>query len=37
VPSCRATSWDWQRSTQFVYHDSEHPSAIYLPKCEVAE
>jgi len=34
VPSCRATSWDWKRSTQFVYHDPEHASAIYLPKCE---
>ena len=21
VPSCRATSWDWRRSTQIVYHD----------------
>ena len=30
-PSCRATSWDWQRSTQIVYHDREHPSALYLP------
>ena len=34
VPSCRATSWDWKRSTQFVYHDREHPAALYLPKCE---
>jgi putative CocE/NonD family hydrolase len=31
VPSCRATSWDWRRSTQFVYHDSERPSALCLP------
>ena len=31
VASCRATSWDWQRSTQMVYHDREHPSALYLP------
>ncbi len=32
VPSCRATSWNWKRSTQFVYHDSKHPAALYLPK-----
>jgi putative CocE/NonD family hydrolase len=31
VPSCRATSRDWRRSTQFVYHDSERPSALCLP------
>jgi uncharacterized protein len=31
VPSCRATSWDWERSTQIVYHDAERPSALYLP------
>jgi hypothetical protein len=31
VASCRATSWDWQRSTQVVFHDSGHPSALYLP------
>ncbi|MBV8673153.1 MAG: CocE/NonD family hydrolase, partial [Acidobacteriaceae bacterium] len=31
VPSCRATSWDWKRSTQSVYHDSARPSALYLP------
>jgi uncharacterized protein len=31
---CQATSWDWKRSTQFVYHDREHPAAIYLPRCE---
>jgi len=31
VPSCRATSWDWQRSTQIVHHDHSHPSALYLP------
>jgi putative CocE/NonD family hydrolase len=36
VPSCRATSWDWQRSTQILYHDSRHPSALYLPGCESA-
>jgi putative CocE/NonD family hydrolase len=34
IPSCCATSWDWKRSTQFVYHDREHPAALYLPKCE---
>jgi uncharacterized protein len=31
VPSPRATSWDWRRSTQLVHHTSEHPSALYLP------
>jgi putative CocE/NonD family hydrolase len=36
TPSSRATSWDWQRSTQIIYHDSEHPSALYLPICERA-
>src|SRR5271165_721557 len=36
VPSCRATSWDWQRSTQIVYHEVEHPSALYLPVSEAA-
>lgn len=35
VPSCRATSWDWRRSTQFVYHDAEHMSALHLPVIEV--
>ena len=34
VPSCRATSWDWQRSTQIVYHSGEYPSALYLPVSE---
>jgi putative CocE/NonD family hydrolase len=34
VPSCRATSWNWQRSTQFVYHGTEWPSALYLPLSE---
>ena len=37
VPSCHATSWDWQRSTQIVHHDREHPSALYLPVSESAE
>jgi uncharacterized protein len=31
VPSCRATSWDWKRSTQMVYHDPACPSALELP------
>jgi putative CocE/NonD family hydrolase len=31
VASCRATSWDWKRSTQLVYHDAARPSALYLP------
>jgi putative CocE/NonD family hydrolase len=31
IHSPRATSWDWQRSTQFVYHDAARPSALYLP------
>jgi uncharacterized protein len=31
VSSPRATSWDWQRSTQFVYHDAARPSALHLP------
>jgi putative CocE/NonD family hydrolase len=31
IPSPRATSWDWQRSTQFIYHDATHPSALHLP------
>jgi len=34
VPSCRASSWDWQRSTQFVYHSGERCSALYLPVAE---
>jgi hypothetical protein len=37
VPSCRATSWDWQRSTQMVYHRPDHPSTLYLPVSEAAE
>jgi uncharacterized protein len=36
VASCRATSWDWQRSTQIVYHDRERPAALYLPVSEGA-
>ena len=37
VPSCRATSWDWRRSTQFVYHDGTHASALHLPIIEAGE
>jgi hypothetical protein len=31
VPSCRATAWDWRRSTQIVYHDQQRPAALHLP------
>jgi hypothetical protein len=37
VPSCQATSWDWRRSTQFVFHGKERPSALYLPASEAPE
>jgi hypothetical protein len=37
VPSCRATSWDWRRSTQLVYHDRERPAALYLPVYEAPQ
>jgi hypothetical protein len=37
VPSCRATSWDWRRSTQFVFHGQDRPSALYLPASEDPE
>jgi hypothetical protein len=36
VPSARATSWDWRRSTQIVFHSSERPSALYLPVSEAS-
>jgi uncharacterized protein len=36
VPSCRATSWDWRRSTHIVHHDTARPSALYLPVREAA-
>lgn len=36
VTSCRATSWDWRRSTQIVYHDRERPAVLYLPASEPA-
>jgi putative CocE/NonD family hydrolase len=31
VPSPLATSWDWKRSTQSIYHDTARPSALRLP------
>jgi len=31
TPSAQATSWDWIRTTQFVYHDAARPSALYIP------
>jgi hypothetical protein len=37
VPSCRATSEDWRRSTQFVFHGRVCPSALYLPASEAPE
>ncbi len=37
VPSCRAISWDWRRSTQIVFHGKERPSALYLPASEAPE
>jgi uncharacterized protein len=37
VPSCRATSWDWKRSTQIVHHSNDCPSALYLPISEAVE
>jgi hypothetical protein len=37
VPSSRATSWDWRRSTQFVFHNHDCPSALYLPASERQE
>jgi uncharacterized protein len=36
VPSARATSRDWKRSTQIVYHSDEFPSALYLPVSEAS-
>jgi len=35
--SCRATSWDWRRSTQFVFHAPDYPSALCLPATEEPE
>jgi uncharacterized protein len=31
LAACRATSWDWRRSTQSVFHDRERPAALHLP------
>ncbi|MGA3088399.1 MAG: CocE/NonD family hydrolase [Terriglobales bacterium] len=36
VPSCRATTWDWLRSTQIIYHRLGYGSALYLP-CREAD
>ena len=37
VASCQATSWDWRRSTQFVFHAQGCASALYLPASEAPE
>jgi putative CocE/NonD family hydrolase len=37
VLSCRATSWNWRRSTQIVHHSLACPSALHLPVCKEAE
>jgi putative CocE/NonD family hydrolase len=37
VASCQATSWDWKRSTQMLYHDPARPSLLELPVCEDGE
>ncbi len=29
-----ASPWNWQRSTQTVFHDASHPSALHLPIIE---
>jgi putative CocE/NonD family hydrolase len=31
VPPRLADSWNWQRSTQMLLHDAEHPSRLELP------
>jgi putative CocE/NonD family hydrolase len=31
TPPRDADSWTWQRSTQSVFHDADHPSALHLP------
>ncbi len=31
IPAREASSWNWQRSTQSIFHDTEHPSSISLP------
>ncbi len=37
VPPCNATSWDWRRSTRFVFHGKEFSSALYLPAIEAPQ
>ena len=37
LPSSQASSWDWRRSTHFVFHGKERPSALYLPAFEEPE
>jgi len=37
VASCRATSWDWKRATQTVYHGPTCSSALELPMSEAGE
>ena len=37
VPSPRASSWDWRRSTQIIFHTSDRPSALFLPVIEAAQ
>lgn len=37
VPPCRATSWDWRRTTQFLHHGRVCSSALYLPATETPE
>jgi len=36
VDSSRATSWDWQPSTQILHHSSNYPGALHLPVSETA-
>ncbi len=31
VPARLASPWNWRRSTQTLYHDADHPSALTLP------
>ena len=31
IPPQLADNWNWTRSTQQILHDSDHPSALYLP------
>lgn len=34
TPPRDASPWNWQRSTQILFHDAEHPSALHLPLTE---